>query len=159
MHRRSPIKVSTAKGFFAWGYALPGVTGGFRASWRNGDGHLGRGIVGGKFRSCKAPTWALLARDAIGGRGMRAGKQTTLCDEASVSGIGVHSGSPVTLTLHPADAGTGIVFLRTGSLLSPKSMPSVATQSLPSRSTNSDCVQTLLPFCFFPFLLLVKWQA
>jgi UDP-3-O-[3-hydroxymyristoyl] N-acetylglucosamine deacetylase len=45
---------------------------------------------------------------------MRAGKQTTLCDEASVSGIGVHSGSPVTLTLHPADAGTGIVFLRTG---------------------------------------------
>jgi UDP-3-O-[3-hydroxymyristoyl] N-acetylglucosamine deacetylase len=45
---------------------------------------------------------------------MKAGKQTTLCNEASVSGIGVHSGSPVTLTLHPADAGTGIVFLRTG---------------------------------------------
>jgi UDP-3-O-[3-hydroxymyristoyl] N-acetylglucosamine deacetylase len=45
---------------------------------------------------------------------MKAGKQTTLCDEAAVSGIGVHSGSPVTLTLHPADAGTGIVFLRTG---------------------------------------------
>ena len=45
---------------------------------------------------------------------MKAGKQTTLCDEASVSGIGVHSGSPVTLTLHPADAGAGIVFLRTG---------------------------------------------
>jgi UDP-3-O-[3-hydroxymyristoyl] N-acetylglucosamine deacetylase len=45
---------------------------------------------------------------------IRAAKQTTLCNEASVSGIGVHSGSPVTLTLHPADAGTGIVFLRTG---------------------------------------------
>jgi len=45
---------------------------------------------------------------------MKAGKQTTLGDEASVSGIGVHSGSPVTLTLHPADAGAGIVFLRTG---------------------------------------------
>ena len=45
---------------------------------------------------------------------MKAGKQTTLCNEASISGIGVHSGSPVTLTLHPADAGTGIVFLRTG---------------------------------------------
>jgi UDP-3-O-[3-hydroxymyristoyl] N-acetylglucosamine deacetylase len=29
-------------------------------------------------------------------------------------GIGVHSGLPATLTLHPADAGTGIVFLRTG---------------------------------------------
>ena len=45
---------------------------------------------------------------------MNAGKQTTLCNEASISGIGVHSGSPVTLTLHPADADTGIVFLRTG---------------------------------------------
>jgi len=45
---------------------------------------------------------------------MKAGRQTTLSNEASVSGIGVHSGSPVTLTLHPADAGTGIVFLRTG---------------------------------------------
>lgn len=45
---------------------------------------------------------------------MKAGKQTTLCSEATVSGIGVHSGSPVTLTLHPADAGSGIVFLRTG---------------------------------------------
>ena len=45
---------------------------------------------------------------------MKAGKQTTLGNEATVSGIGVHSGSPVTLTLHPADAGTGIVFLRTG---------------------------------------------
>ena len=31
-----------------------------------------------------------------------------------VTGIGVHSGLPVTLTLHPADADTGIVFLRTG---------------------------------------------
>src|ERR1700750_572622 len=45
---------------------------------------------------------------------MKAAKQTTLCNEASVSGIGVHSGLPATLTLHPADAGTGIVFLRTG---------------------------------------------
>ena len=33
---------------------------------------------------------------------------------STVSGIGVHSGLPVTLTLHPADADTGIVFLRTG---------------------------------------------
>ena len=45
---------------------------------------------------------------------MKAGRQTTLGDDATVSGIGVHSGLPVTLTLHPADAGTGIVFLRTG---------------------------------------------
>jgi UDP-3-O-[3-hydroxymyristoyl] N-acetylglucosamine deacetylase len=47
-------------------------------------------------------------------RGATAGKQTTLRDHISVGGIGVHSGSPVTLTLHPAEAGTGIVFLRSG---------------------------------------------
>lgn len=45
---------------------------------------------------------------------MKAGRQTTLRDQASVSGIGVHSGLPVTLILHPADPDTGIVFLRTG---------------------------------------------
>jgi UDP-3-O-[3-hydroxymyristoyl] N-acetylglucosamine deacetylase len=43
---------------------------------------------------------------------MKAGKQTTLRARATVSGIGVHSGLPVTLTLHPADAGTGVVFVR-----------------------------------------------
>jgi UDP-3-O-[3-hydroxymyristoyl] N-acetylglucosamine deacetylase len=41
-------------------------------------------------------------------------RQTTLRDDVSVTGIGVHSGLPVTLTLHPAEAGSGIVFLRTG---------------------------------------------
>jgi UDP-3-O-[3-hydroxymyristoyl] N-acetylglucosamine deacetylase len=45
---------------------------------------------------------------------MKTGKQTTLRVDAAVTGIGVHSGLPATLTLHPADAGTGIVFLRTG---------------------------------------------
>jgi UDP-3-O-[3-hydroxymyristoyl] N-acetylglucosamine deacetylase len=43
---------------------------------------------------------------------MKAGCQTTLRDDISISGIGVHSGLPVTLTLHPADANTGIVFVR-----------------------------------------------
>ncbi len=47
-------------------------------------------------------------------RGMQAGKQTTLRKHASVTGIGVHSGAPVTLTLHPAEADTGIIFLRSG---------------------------------------------
>lgn len=47
-------------------------------------------------------------------RGVSAGKQTTLRNHVSVAGIGVHSGSPVTLTLHPAEAGAGIVFLRAG---------------------------------------------
>ena len=47
-------------------------------------------------------------------RGMYPGSQTTLRDNATVTGIGVHSGSPVTLTLHPAEADTGIVFVRCG---------------------------------------------
>jgi UDP-3-O-[3-hydroxymyristoyl] N-acetylglucosamine deacetylase len=45
---------------------------------------------------------------------MKAGRQTTLRNRVTVSGIGVHTGLPVTLTLHPADAGTGVVFHRCG---------------------------------------------
>jgi UDP-3-O-[3-hydroxymyristoyl] N-acetylglucosamine deacetylase len=47
-------------------------------------------------------------------KGAHAGRQTTLRDRVSVAGIGVHSGLPVTLTLHPAEADAGIVFLRCG---------------------------------------------
>jgi UDP-3-O-[3-hydroxymyristoyl] N-acetylglucosamine deacetylase len=47
-------------------------------------------------------------------RGMQANRQTTLRKRAAVTGIGVHSGLPATLTLHPADANTGIVFMRPG---------------------------------------------
>jgi UDP-3-O-[3-hydroxymyristoyl] N-acetylglucosamine deacetylase len=43
---------------------------------------------------------------------MRAARQTTLREQVTVSGIGVHSGLPVNLTLSPADADTGIVFSR-----------------------------------------------
>jgi UDP-3-O-[3-hydroxymyristoyl] N-acetylglucosamine deacetylase len=44
--------------------------------------------------------------------GMKAGCQTTLREHVTISGTGVHSGLNVTLTLHPADANTGIVFVR-----------------------------------------------
>lgn len=44
---------------------------------------------------------------------MKAARQTTLREQAVISGIGVHSGLPVTLTLNPAEANTGIVFTRT----------------------------------------------
>ena len=47
-------------------------------------------------------------------RGVFAGRQTTLQDHVTVAGIGVHSGAPATLTLHPAEADTGIAFLRCG---------------------------------------------
>jgi UDP-3-O-[3-hydroxymyristoyl] N-acetylglucosamine deacetylase len=45
---------------------------------------------------------------------MNAYRQTTLGDDATVTGVGVHSGTEATLTLRPAAANTGIVFLRTG---------------------------------------------
>src|ERR1700730_780800 len=45
---------------------------------------------------------------------MKAAKQTTLRDHITISGIGVHSGLPVTVSLHPADADTGKVFIRSG---------------------------------------------
>ena len=41
-------------------------------------------------------------------------KQSTLCDRVTLEGIGVHSGAPVRMVLHPADPGSGICFLRTG---------------------------------------------
>jgi UDP-3-O-[3-hydroxymyristoyl] N-acetylglucosamine deacetylase len=44
---------------------------------------------------------------------MKGGRQTTLRDHTALSGVGVHSGLPVTLTFHPADAGTGLRFIRT----------------------------------------------
>jgi UDP-3-O-[3-hydroxymyristoyl] N-acetylglucosamine deacetylase len=47
-------------------------------------------------------------------RSAQAGRQTTLKDHVTVAGIGVHSGAPANLTLHPAEADTGIVFLRSG---------------------------------------------
>ena len=45
---------------------------------------------------------------------MKFGKQTTLRQPAVLTGAGVHSNTPVNLTIHPADANHGIVFLRTG---------------------------------------------
>jgi len=45
--------------------------------------------------------------------GARSGRQTTLAAQAAISGIGVHSGREVSLTIHPAEADNGITFLRT----------------------------------------------
>lgn len=41
------------------------------------------------------------------------GFQTTIARSVTLDGIGVHSGQPVSLTFHPADANTGAVFHRT----------------------------------------------
>ena len=45
---------------------------------------------------------------------MKAARQSTLREPATVTGIGVHSGLPVTLSINPADANYGISFVRTG---------------------------------------------
>ncbi len=44
--------------------------------------------------------------------GRSSGRQNTLRRSATVSGIGVHSGRPASLTIHPAEAGSGICFQR-----------------------------------------------
>ena len=44
---------------------------------------------------------------------MKGAKQTTLREQIAISGVGVHSGAPVTLTMNPADDDAGIVFQRT----------------------------------------------
>lgn len=45
---------------------------------------------------------------------MISAKQTTLRARATLSGAGVHTNAPVQVVLHPAEADSGVVFLRTG---------------------------------------------
>src|ERR1700680_204542 len=45
---------------------------------------------------------------------MKFSRQTTLRSQATVTGVGVHSGLPVSLTLGPAPVDAGFVFIRTG---------------------------------------------
>jgi UDP-3-O-[3-hydroxymyristoyl] N-acetylglucosamine deacetylase len=42
-------------------------------------------------------------------------RQRTIAEKISCTGVGLHTGKPVQLTLHPARAGSGIVFVRTDS--------------------------------------------
>ncbi|WP_407147968.1 UDP-3-O-acyl-N-acetylglucosamine deacetylase [Bradyrhizobium sp. ORS 86] len=45
---------------------------------------------------------------------MKFSRQTTLRSQATVTGVGVHSGQPVNLTLGPAPVDAGFIFIRTG---------------------------------------------
>lgn len=45
------------------------------------------------------------------GKGFIGARQTTLASEVVLTGTGVHSGAPVCITLHPAEANTGIRFI------------------------------------------------
>jgi UDP-3-O-[3-hydroxymyristoyl] N-acetylglucosamine deacetylase len=55
------------------------------------------------------------------------GQQSTIARSAVVSGIGVHSGEPTTLLLHPAEADTGIVFRRIRSGAEPIIIPAISS--------------------------------
>src|ERR1700726_5197439 len=45
---------------------------------------------------------------------MKFSRQTTLRSQPTVTGVGVHSGLPVSLTLGPASVDAGFIFVRTG---------------------------------------------
>src|SRR6476620_365466 len=45
---------------------------------------------------------------------MKLSRQTTLRSQATVTGVGVHSGLPVSLTIGPAPVDAGFIFVRTG---------------------------------------------
>ncbi|WP_425601331.1 UDP-3-O-acyl-N-acetylglucosamine deacetylase [Bradyrhizobium ontarionense] len=47
-------------------------------------------------------------------RNLKSNRQTTLGSQTSVTGVGVHSGAPVSLTIGPAPINTGFLFVRTG---------------------------------------------
>ena len=45
---------------------------------------------------------------------MKFSRQTTLRSQATVMGVGVHSGLPVSLTIGPASVDAGFIFVRAG---------------------------------------------
>jgi UDP-3-O-[3-hydroxymyristoyl] N-acetylglucosamine deacetylase len=50
----------------------------------------------------------------VGDLRMKFSRQTTLRSQATVTGVGVHSGLPVSLTIGPASVDAGFIFVRTG---------------------------------------------
>ena len=57
---------------------------------------------------------------------MKLSRQTTLRSQATVTGVGVHSGLPVSLTLGPAPVDAGFIFVRTGLDDADREVPALA---------------------------------
>ncbi|MEO8317709.1 MAG: UDP-3-O-acyl-N-acetylglucosamine deacetylase [Bradyrhizobium sp.] len=57
---------------------------------------------------------------------MKFSRQTTLRSQATVTGVGVHSGLPVNLTIGPAPVDAGFIFVRTGLDDADREIPAVA---------------------------------
>ena len=53
-------------------------------------------------------------KSVVGIYRMKFSRQTTLRSQATVTGVGVHSGLPVNLTIGPASVDAGFIFVRTG---------------------------------------------
>ena len=67
-------------------------------------------------------------------------RQHTIARPASLSGAGVHSGKPVTLTVRPASVGNGVNFVRSdmGGAVIPASVPAVSTTMMGTNITKGD---------------------
>src|SRR5207244_11574011 len=57
---------------------------------------------------------------------MKFSRQTTLRSLATVTGVGVHSGLPVNLTIGPAPIDAGFIFVRTGLDDADREVPAIA---------------------------------
>src|SRR5581483_161877 len=57
---------------------------------------------------------------------MKFGRQTTLRAQATVTGVGVHSGLPVSLTIGPASLDAGFIFVRSAPDGSEREVPATA---------------------------------
>src|SRR6476661_8883447 len=57
---------------------------------------------------------------------MKFNRQTTLRSHATVTGVGVHSGLPVNLTIGPAPIDAGFIFVRTGVDDAGREVPAIA---------------------------------
>src|ERR1700682_4359904 len=62
----------------------------------------------------------------VGDYRMKFSRQTTLRSQATVTGVGVHSGLPVNLTLGPAPVDAGFIFVRSGLDDSDREVPATA---------------------------------
>ena len=58
---------------------------------------------------------------------MKFSRQTTLRSQATVTGVGVHSGLPVNLTIGPAPIDAGFIFVRTGLEDADREVPALAS--------------------------------
>ena len=82
---------------------------------------------------------------------MKTARQTTIRDAVQLDGIGVHTGAAVSVTLHPAEAGAGISFLRSDQDEAEipavfRNVSSAARRTEAAASLSPDCYQILQTF-------------